>query len=160
MANPKVLYDLPLGARILGGFIAGFLATLIFHQLTLAVLYALHLAPFGPFSMMPTWPFGVPVVFSLAFWGGIWGIIYVLVHVHFPDGMGYWVSSFLFGGIAPTLVALLLVLPLKGKPIGGGWQADLWTTAFLINGAWAVGTGVFMLLIFRRYTRSRAISFR
>lgn len=108
----------PLWARMLSGFIAGFLATLIFHQLTLALLWSLKIAPFGPFVMAPTRPFGVPVVFSLAFWGGIWGILYALIDRRFPAGSGYWLVAFLFGGIFPSLVALLIVLPLKGGTHG------------------------------------------
>ena len=35
-------------------FIAGFAATLIFHQLALALLWWAGVAPFGPFSMVAT----------------------------------------------------------------------------------------------------------
>ena len=38
-------------ARLLSGFVAGFLATLIFHQLVLVVLWSARVAPFGPFQM-------------------------------------------------------------------------------------------------------------
>jgi hypothetical protein len=130
--------------ELLFGFIAGFLATLIFHQLTLALLRGAGVAPFGPFSMAATQPFGVPAVFSLAFWGGIWGIPFALIDRSFPRRIGYWVTAFLFGAILPSLFALLLVLPLKGRPMGGGWHPALLVTAFLINGAWGVGTGVFL----------------
>jgi hypothetical protein len=133
-------------ARLLIGFFAGFLATLIFHQLTLSLLWAIKLAPFGPFSMGATKPFGVPAVFSLALWGGIWGILFILIHRKFPTGFGYWLIAFLFGAIFPSLVALLVVLPLKGKPMGGGWHLPLLITAFLINGAWGVGTGLLVRL--------------
>ena len=64
--------------RLLFGFVAGFLATLIFHQLTLWVLWSMGVAPFAPFSMAATKPIGVPAMFSLAFWGGVWGILYAL----------------------------------------------------------------------------------
>lgn len=131
-------------SRWLFGFIAGFLATLIFHQITLAILWKAGLAPFGPYPMAATKPFGVPAVFSLAFWGGVWGIVYALIDGRFPRGGGYWVTAFLFGAIFPSLVALLVVLPLKGRPMGGGWAPALLVTAFLINGAWGVGTGVFL----------------
>lgn len=130
--------------RLLLGFIAGFLATLIFHQLVLALLWGAGVAPFGPFSMAATWPFGVPAVFSLAFWGGVWGIAFALVEDRFPHDSGYWVAAFLFGAILPSLVALLLVLPLKGRPLGGGWQPPLWLTALLVNGAWGIGTGLIL----------------
>jgi len=140
----------PLWSRLLAGFIAGFLATLIFHQLTLFLLRALHIAPFAPFSMQPTDPFGVPVVFSLSFWGGIWGILYALLHHRFPQGASYWLIAFLFGAIFPTIVALFVVLPLKGAPVAGGWNPALLVTAFLINGAWGFGTGVILRQIFQR----------
>jgi len=130
--------------RLLFGFIAGFLGTLIFHQLTLWLLWTLGIAPFGPFPMGPTQPFGVPAVFSLAFWGGVWGIIYALVDRLFPPGGGYWVTAFLFGAIFPTLVALFVVIPLKGGPLAGGFNPMLMLTALLINGAWGIGTGLIL----------------
>ena len=135
--------------RLLFGFIAGFLATLIFHQLTLAVLWGLGIAPFGPFNFAAVPPLGIPAVISLAFWGGVWGIVYALIDRRFPAGSGYWLAAFLFGAILPTLVALLIVLPLKGMAIGGGWSPMLWLTAALINGAWGIGTGVFLKLFSR-----------
>ncbi len=129
---------------ILHGFAAGFLATLIFHQLTLAALWRAGVAPFAPFSMAATNPFGVPALFSLAFWGGVWGIIFAVAERGFPSGAAYWVAALLFGAILPSLVALLVVLPLKGRALGGGWGVPLWATAFLVNGAWGVGTALFL----------------
>lgn len=131
-------------ARVLFGFFAGFFATLIFHQLMLALLWAAGVAPFAPFPMTPTSPFGVPAVFSLAFWGGIWGILFALIEGRFPRRGGYWPTVFLFGAIFPSLVALIVVLPLKGKPMGGGWHAGLLVTAGLVNGAWGVGTALIL----------------
>ena len=131
-------------ARLLRGFIAGFLATLIFHQSALALLWRLGLAPFAPFSMAATHPFGVPAVFSLSFWGGLWGMLLASLEGRFPRGGGYWSTAFLFGAICPTLVALLVVLPIKGQPLGGGWHRSLLTTAFVINGAWGAGTGLIL----------------
>lgn len=131
---------------LLFGFLAGFFATLIFHQLTLSVLWALGVAPFGPFSMKATQPFGVPAVFSLAFWGGIWGILFAFIQGGFLRG-SYWIITFLFGAILPSLVALLVVLPLKGLPMGGGGHLSLLLTAFLINGAWGIGTGVILKML-------------
>jgi hypothetical protein len=136
-------------ARLLFGFIAGFLATLIFHQLALALLWVLGLARAAPFSMAATPPFGVPAVFSLAFWGGVWGILLSLIDAGFPRGGGYWLAVFLFGAILPSLVALLVVLPLKGQPMGGGWQPAVLLTAFLINGAWGIGTGLILSMLKR-----------
>jgi hypothetical protein len=158
MTDARILQGLPAWARMLAGFISGFLATLVFHQLTLVVLWAINFSPLAPFPMQPTSPFGVPAVFSLAFWGGVWGIIYILVHHRFPGGSGYWLTAFLFGAVFPSLVALFVVLPLKGLPVAGGWKPALLVTAFLINGAWGIGTGVFLKFIFQRYAVARSVS--
>ncbi len=142
-----------ISVRLPYGFLAGFLATLIFHQLTLALLRWAGIAPFGPFSMAPTSPFGFPAVLSLAFWGGVWGILLATVCGWFPRGAAYWTTAFLFGAILPTLVAFLVVIPLKGGPIGGGWHLPRLLTAFLINGAWGVGTVLILGLLASRAGR-------
>jgi hypothetical protein len=145
-------------ARILFGFTAGFLATLIFHQMSVWVLWIVGVAPFAPFSMAVTKPFGLPAVISLAVWGGIWGILFALIDRRFPAGGGYWAVAFLFGAVFPSLVALLVVLPLKGRPLGGGWHAPLLLTAFLINGAWGAGTGLILRVLSCCFSRWRHIS--
>jgi len=128
------------------GFIAGFLAVLTFHQLAVALLNAAQLTGFEPSVLTRSEPFGVPVVFSLASWGGVWGVIYTFVDRKFPKGGGYWLGAILFGGIALTLVALLVVTPLKGGELGRGWDPMIWLVAFLVNAAWGLGTGVFLTL--------------
>jgi hypothetical protein len=143
--------------RLLYGFIAGFFGTLIFHQLALAVLWIIRLAPFKPFSLMATKPFGVPAVFSLSFWGGLWGIIFILVHNTFSRRV-YWTSVFLFGAIFPSLVALLVVFPIKSLPMGGGWHPAFLLTAFLINGAWGIGTGLIFKILSHRKTPMKMVN--
>ena len=140
--------------RLLFGFIGGFFGTLVFHQLTLAVLWGVGLAPFKPFPMAATQPFGVPAVLSLAFWGGVWGIPFALIDRRFPRGGGYWATAFLFGAVLPSVVALLVVLPLKGWPMGGGWHLPMLLTAFLVNGAWGVGTGIILKTLCSRFSGS------
>jgi hypothetical protein len=140
-------------ARFVFGFVAGFLATIVCHQLMLALLWATGIASFAPFAMAPTHPFRVPAVISLAFWGGIWGIVFALIEDRFPKGSNYWVTVILFGAILPSLVALMVVLPMKGRPMGGGWHIGLLVTAFLVNGAWGVGTGIF-LEAYRRWAKA------
>ncbi|MBI5605972.1 MAG: hypothetical protein HY879_21770 [Deltaproteobacteria bacterium] len=152
MRHNRTAIGFPAG--LLVGFAAGFLATLIFHQLMLTVLWSIGLAPSGPFSMKATQPFGVPAVLSLAFWGGMWGILLALIQGRFPQD-GYWISTFLFGAILPSLVALLVVLPLKGRPIGGGWPPPLLLTVFLNNGAWGIGTGLILKALSGRFRTSR-----
>jgi hypothetical protein len=145
--------------RLLLGFIAGFLATLIFHQLSLAMLWGIGLAPFPPFSFAATKPFNLPAVFSLSIWGGIWGILFALIERLFTRYGNYWVIAFLFGAILPSLVALFVVLPLKGKPMGGGWHAPLLVTALIINGAWGFGTGLILRIISSLFGLKKMVQF-
>jgi hypothetical protein len=136
-----------MAVRVISGFVAGFFSTLVFHQSALALLWQAGVAPIGPFSMAATEPFGVPAMFSLAFWGGVWGVIFALLDDKFRQIGKYWLMAFLFGAIVPSTVAFLVVRPLKGQSMGG---ASLMLTALLINGAWGIGTAVVLRLLSRR----------
>jgi hypothetical protein len=140
--------------RYLCGFIAGFLATLIFQQVTWWVLWCVGLAPFNAFSIAVN-TFGVPEILSHAIWGGIWGILFSMFNPRFPSHSGYWAAAFLFGAVLPSAVGLLIVLPLKGKPMGGGWHLARLLTAFLANGAWGIGTGLILGILPSRLNRSQ-----
>ncbi|MGA2402550.1 MAG: hypothetical protein ABSG91_12735 [Syntrophobacteraceae bacterium] len=140
---------------ILFGFTAGFLATFTFLQFSVWVLWSLGVSPFVPYSMAATKPFGVPVFVSQAFWGGIWGILFALVERRFPAHGGYWVVAFLFGAVLLSLVLLLVVLPLHGRPLGGGWHPPFMLTAFIANGAWGIGTGLFLRVMAGWFSRRR-----
>jgi len=59
----------------LKAFIAGFVSTLVFHQGVLWLLYAVGFSPRAPWNMTPVPPLNIPAVISLAFWGGLWGIL-------------------------------------------------------------------------------------
>lgn len=132
------------------GFCAGAIAVLIFHQGMLMVLHATGVSSRGAFPMNPTEPFGVPQVISLAFWGGVWGIIFVHVVPRIRvRGAGYWLAALAFGAILPTLVAWFIVAPLKRQPIGGGWQPLGMLTGLLVNGAWGLGTALLISLAHR-----------
>ena len=133
-------------------FIAGFLSVLIFHQPMLIILKAIGLAPekLTPYAMAATSPFGIPRVFSLAFWGGIWGIVLAIVVTWIREGLGYWLSGLIIGALGPSLVNWFVVLPLKGEPVGGGWAVPGVATALIVNGVWGLGT----VLLFRLLGRS------
>lgn len=139
--------------RLLRAFFAGFLSTLLFHQGILAMLHALRISPRAPFAVEPTRPFGVPQVISLAFWGGIWGIVLVFLLAGRGSFVGFLVKSVVFGAIAPTLVAWLVVAPLKHQPIAGGGKAGALATDLLVNGAWGLGTALFFGLFGGRTKR-------
>ena len=127
-------------------FLAGFFSTLIFHQGTLAILHAAGATPRAPYSMDSTAPLGVPAVLSLAFWGGLWGMILWLVIARFQGSASYWLLAIIVGAIAPSLIALFVVLPLKGQPAAGGGKPSLIVGALILNGMWGLGVAIFMRL--------------
>lgn len=125
-------------------FVAGALAVPLFHQPVLALMNAVGFIDRAPYAMDPTKPFGIPQVISLAFWGGVWGLILLLV-IGRLSGPKYWTVALTFGAIAPTLVAAFLVAPLKGQPAGG--NAKMAITGFLVNAAWGLGTALLARLM-------------
>jgi hypothetical protein len=140
--------------RIAQGFAAGFVAVLVFHQ---AAVLALHLAgvtPAVPWNLAPVPPFGVPAVLSAAFWGGVWGIAFVMLSPHFGRGAAYWAASVLFGAVVLTLVAWFVVLPLKGLPAGGGFAWPGVIVGPIVNGAWGLGTALVLAAIGRARART------
>src|SRR5258706_751139 len=122
----------------LKAFVAGFVATLVFHQGLLALLHAAGASPMKAFSMAPTGPLHVPQVISLAFWGGVWGILLWLAIARL-DGAAYWLAALAIGAIAPSVVALFVVFPLHGLPVAGGWGRKVIVGARLLNGVWGRG---------------------
>ncbi len=130
--------------RVIFAFIAGFSSVLIFHQGTLSILHAVGFTAVAPFPYTPTKPFGLPQIWSLASWGGIWGIVFALVDRSFQGGVRYWLLTLAFGAIGPTLVAWFIVFPLKGIPAGGGWKLSGIVTGLMVNAAWGIGTALML----------------
>ncbi len=130
--------------KFLLAFVAGFIAVLLFHQGMLTLLYTIGFTPRAPFPMQPTKPFGLPTIWSIAVWGGVWGLIFAAFDRYFPKGAGYWIWSVIFGALGPTLVAWFLVAAMKGQPLGGGWKGSTMITGLLVNGAWGLGTALLL----------------
>lgn len=133
--------------RIILAFVAGFIATLVFHQGGLALMHQLGLTDRAPFNMNPTKPFGVPTVFSLAFWGGVWGILLALFLG--TRKTGWHLRALIFGALLPTAVAFFVVAPLKGLPFGAGWDPKLILGGVILNGLWGLGTALIYRLLAR-----------
>ncbi|MBD2564078.1 MULTISPECIES: hypothetical protein [Nostoc] len=137
-------------SRFALAFIAGFISVLLFHQGMLALLHAVNFTPRAPYPTAPTPPFGIPQIWSSAFWGGVWGLIWVAFAPRFRHDKSYWLAALVFGAIFPTVVAWFIVAPLKGQPIAGGWKIVGIVTGLLVNGAWGVGTAGLLRLFSRR----------
>lgn len=122
------------------GFIAGFLATVLFHQEFLELLFQLHIIAKKPFSMAPTAPFGVPSFISLSFFGGLWGIAGVLIFKKYIQQKRFWLFLTIFGGIFPPLVAVLVVFPAKHMDVNSMLSPGFILLMFLVNAIWGLGT--------------------
>jgi hypothetical protein len=143
-------------SRYLIAFFSGFMAVLLFHQGVLSILHAVGFTPAEPFPVKPTYPFGQPQIWSLSFWGGVWGLVLAGVDGWFPRGAGYWFAALIFGAIFPSLVAWLVVFPLKGLPVGGGWHAAGLATGLMVNGAWGFGTALLLQGLSKGWRSSRS----
>lgn len=127
---------------VLKAFISGLLATLIFHQGLFAVFYLAGMVPSAPFNLSPVPPLGVPSVLSLAFFGGLWGIVLWLLLGRL-NGLVFWLGNVVAGAIGPTAVAMLVVFPMKGIEV----TAQIWTFGLVLNGFWGLGVALFMVLM-------------
>lgn len=138
-----------MAKRIVVAFAAGFVATLVFHQGVLALLHSASVTSRASWQMNPVPPFGVPAVISLAFWGGVWGVI-MMPMIHRRRGSAFWIAATLFGAIFPTLVAILIVAPLKHMPVGGPNPGKLLMVGLLVNAAWGFGTALIYRVFIKR----------
>ena len=127
-------------------FIAGALAVPLFHQVGLLLLNVAGATDRAAFAMTAMKPFGVPSLVSLSFWGGVWGIILGLVLLR-RIGSSFWVLALVIGAIAPTLVAMFVVAPLKGSPMT--FDPKFLAGGLLLNGAWGLGTALLYRLMAR-----------
>lgn len=119
-------------------FVAGFVSTLVFHQGLLELLHLAGAVPKAAWNMTAVPPLGVPSVISLAFWGGLWGVL-LWALVRRQAGGKRWLWGAIWGALLPSIVALFVVFPMKGMPMGGGYDPKLIFGALLLNGVWGLG---------------------
>jgi len=108
-----------ISTRLLLGFAAGALSHVIFQGGLGTLYYAADLIPGLPWSLKPVPPLGVPNTVSLAFWAGLWGILYAALEPRLTARFGCVPGGLLYG-LAPLLGRWFIVLPLKGAPIAEG----------------------------------------
>jgi len=93
------------------GFIAGAIAVVTVHEIIDFILYSAGVFPRVPWSMQPSAMTGVPQIISDMFWGGIWGIIFVLLYSVIP-GSGPTVKGLIFGIVGPAIIGVFILVPL------------------------------------------------
>ena len=104
-------------------------------------------APLAPFRTTPVAPFGVPVIVSLCFWGGLYGAVFGLLMPRFT--LPLWLCGLILGVIA-ALVGMFIVAPIKGNPIAGGWVPAIMLRSLAINGCWGFGVGLILPMLMPR----------
>ena len=140
--------------RALLGFAAAVLSVLTFHQGMWALLYAAGIMPPAPYPTNPVPPFGVPLIASLCFWGGLYGLAFGLVLPRLSRA-----PMLLLGlglGLLAATVGWFVVAPLKGQPVAGGFVPLRMLVSVLVNGTWGIGVGLILRLLMRRMSAARA----
>ena len=102
---------------------------------------ALGIVPDAAFAMQPMLLFGVPQVWSLAFWGGLWGILFVWVVGHLPQGKLYWIDAMILAPWRRRWWPGLWSLPSKAcrSAMAGTPPASRPRCSPTAPGAWAPG---------------------
>jgi hypothetical protein len=135
-------------ARLAMAFAAGALAVLLFHQVAVLVIARAGIAPLRAFVFDPVAPFGIPQVMSLAFFGGLWAVVFMMIWTRFGSAirLPFWAAAAIFGAVAPTLVAWFVVAPLKGLPVAAGFNPSRMWIGPVLNGLFGLGFGLMIPL--------------
>ena len=145
-----------ISTRLFLGFLTGFLSHLIFQGAFGSILYAAHLLPALPWSLMPVPPLGVPKSLSLGFWAGLWGLGYALLEPRLTAFFGRWSGGLVYGLALPLVAYWFIVLPLKGFGIGGGFHLAMVPIEVGFHAAFGIGAAIIFqcsLVLARRWVR-------
>lgn len=135
---------------ILIGFIAGFLATVIFHQGLLELFFRLGIISFNKaYSIKPTYPFGIPAFISSSFWGGIWGIIGLFVFRNYITKKRFFLLFSIFDGIFPPLIYCVVVVPVKHIDPSTIFYPKRLLLMFIINFIFGFGTALIIKILYK-----------
>ena len=141
--------SIPLSTWLALGFIAGFLSVLTFHQGAGGVSYLLGWGNNPPYSTRATWPLGVPQFISLAFWGGVWIMVFALVSTRLPaslrEGVGFIIAGMVFGSLVIGVFNWFVLAPLRGQPLGNGFILANMVRGMTFNGIFGLGAALWML---------------
>lgn len=136
---------MPATANIVRGFIAGALAVALFHQGAYWVMKTGGMPLGGTAWNLSPAPqaFGMPSLMNLMFWGGLWGVVFALIHPAMPGGTP-WLKGLLFGMVFPMLLGSWLIFAMiKGQPVLAGGDRTRLLIGFLLNGvAFGIGLGL------------------
>ena len=120
------------------GFIAGVVATLVFHQGTVWLLSQVMAIPFGPWSMRRN-AYGVPMILALSFWAGVWGIVLAWLLAWRP-ALPDLLTGFVLGAIVPSVWGWTVIATLHGRPLFAGGNVRAILLVLFIDGVWGWAT--------------------
>jgi hypothetical protein len=139
-----------MARRLIVGFVAGALATVVFHQAMILLLHYAGQTPNFPWSMRPTGPLGVPAIVNSMFWGGLWGVAYMAVARFIPIGADL-LRGAVYGLIGPFLLGNGVLVPLfKGGAYFWGGDVKRMVLGALIGAGFGLGLAVFLRVLARR----------
>lgn len=137
MARLTVLIDSHSGRSysrwLFAGAASGALSGLIVHQ--------------GAFALLES-------PWLLALWGGIWGGLLAAALARL-EGLRLLLAAAGFGAVLPTLLAFMLIAPLRGQPTVTGVVPLALLAGVLLNAAWGLCTGIGLALLGRARARPR-----
>jgi hypothetical protein len=124
------------------GFVAGAIAVVTVHEIINFILLKAGLFPRVPWSLQPSAVTGVPQIVSDMFWGGVWGILFVLLYAYLPGG-GPTVRGLIFGILGPAILGVFILLPLiTGRfPLFFGFDPKMVGSVLLILAGFGAAMG-------------------
>ena len=121
------------------GFVAGFVATLVFHQGTAWIYHAIGLPfPFAPWNLRPN-AYGAPAVLALSFWAGIWGILLAWL-LRVRPTLPTLLVGFILGAIVPSAWGWTVIASMRGVPLFADGNLPLISLVLFVNGVWGWAT--------------------
>ncbi len=124
------------------GFIAGAIAVVTVHEIIDLILNKAGVFPRVPWSMEPSAVTGVPQIVSDMFWGGVWGIVFVLLYAFIPGGSPA-LKGLIFGVLGPAILGVFILVPLiTGRfPLFFDFDPKLVGSVLLILAGFGAGMG-------------------
>lgn len=124
------------------GFIAGAIAVVTVHETINYIRLQAGIFPRVPWSMEASALTGVPQIISDMFWGGVWGIVFVLLYGVIPGG-GPTVKGLIFGIVGPAIIGVFILVPLiTGRfPLFFDFDPKLVGSVLLILAGFGAGMG-------------------
>lgn len=128
--------------NLAAGFFAGAIATVTVHELIKLVLFQAGMFPAAPWPMSPAAMTGVPQFVSDMFWGGLWGLIFVLLYHAIPAASAT-IKGLIFGIIGPAIIGVFILVPLITArfPLFFGGDAKLIVSVLLILAGFGAAMG-------------------